>query len=108
MYVRSRAPSGISAEGDFLALADLLSRGNQHLAQMAVSGFSSVRMLDIHNITVAASQPALVTVPPEEAMTAVPTGVAQSIPLWLVEAPLVGAFRPPKPDDSRPPEMGLI
>ena len=64
MQVRSGASARVSAQGNFLPLADLLSDADQNLAQMSVAGFS-----------------ALVTVPPLDAMTAVPMGVAQSIPL---------------------------
>ena len=69
MQMRSRADAGITAEGNPLSLFYRISHRHQHLAQMPVSGLSSVLMINIDHIAITA-------------YTGVPVGVAQSMPLW--------------------------
>ena len=55
MQVRSGASARVSAQGNFLPLADLLSDADQNLAQVSVTGFSAIRMLNVNDVAIAAA-----------------------------------------------------
>lgn len=55
MQVRSGASARVSAQGNFLPLADLLSDADQNLAQVSIAGFSAIRMLNVNDVAIAAA-----------------------------------------------------
>ena len=55
MYMRTGTPSRISGQSNLLSLRDRIARFYEHLAQMAIARLSAIRMIDINDISVAAS-----------------------------------------------------